>query len=133
MTEIDEIKSPFLLRHLEQRGVMDDLVTDLLIVERYLRRPELTDSVAALMLRAAIKNHPLEVEIVSRELRTGRTLAELEIEELKASWALHRSYISRLRHRSVTELRSSSTGALTRHEKLAADQLAFVKFARIQG
>jgi hypothetical protein len=85
MTEIDEIKSPFLLRHLEQRGVMDDLVTDLLIVERYLRRPELTDSVAALMLRAAIKNHPLEVEIVSRELRTGRTLAELEIEEVKAS------------------------------------------------
>ena len=40
---------------------MDDLVTDLLIVERYLRRPELTDSVAALMLRAAIKNHPLQV------------------------------------------------------------------------
>jgi hypothetical protein len=31
---------------------MDDLVTDLLIVERYLRRPELTDSVAVLMLRA---------------------------------------------------------------------------------
>jgi hypothetical protein len=85
MTKIDEIKSPFLLKHLEQRGVMDDLVTDLLIVERYLRRPELTDSVAALMLCAAIKNHPLEVEIVSRELRTGRALAEPEIEELKTS------------------------------------------------
>ncbi|MGB6389747.1 MAG: hypothetical protein WBD76_13580 [Methyloceanibacter sp.] len=85
MTEIDEIKSPFLLREIKQRGIMNDLVTDLLIVERYLRRPELTDSVAMLMLRAAIKNHPLEVEIVSRELRTGRALAELEIEQLKAS------------------------------------------------
>ena len=76
MTEIDEIKSPFLLRNIEQRGIMNDLVTDLLIVERYLRRPELTDSVAVLMLRAAIKNHPLEVEIVSRELSAGRALAE---------------------------------------------------------
>jgi hypothetical protein len=85
MTEIDEIKSPFLLREIKQRGIINDLVTDLLIVERYLRRPELTDSVAMLMLRAAIKNHPLEVEIVSRELRTGRALAELEIEQLKAS------------------------------------------------
>ena len=87
MTETDEIRSPFLLSHLQRLGIMDDLVTDLLIVERYLRRPELTDSVAALMLRAAIKNHPLEVEIVSRELRTGRALAEPEIEELKASLA----------------------------------------------
>jgi hypothetical protein len=85
MTEIDEIKSPFLLRNIKQRGIMSDLVTDLLIAERYLRRPELTDSVAMLMLRAAIKNHPLEVEIVSRELRAGRALADLEIEELKAS------------------------------------------------
>jgi hypothetical protein len=85
MTEIDEFKSPFLLGKIKQRGIMNDLVTDLLIVERYLRRPELTDSIAVLMLRAAIKNHPLEVEIVSRELRTGRALADPEIEELKAS------------------------------------------------
>ncbi len=67
---------------------MNDLVTDLLIVERYLRRPELTDLVAVLMLRAAIKNHPLEVEIVSRELSAGRALAESEIEELQASLRL---------------------------------------------
>jgi len=89
MIEIDEIKSPFLLRNIEQRGIMNDLVTDLLIVERYLRRPELTDAVAVLMLRDAIRNHPLEVEIVSREVRAGRALAELEIEELKASQAPH--------------------------------------------
>ena len=43
MNEVSEIKSPFLRKTIEQRGIMDDLVTDLLIVERYLRRPELTD------------------------------------------------------------------------------------------
>ena len=86
MTDIDEIRSPFVLKNIEQRGIMDDLVTDLLIVERYLRRPELTNSVAALMLRAAIKDHPLEAEIVSRELKTGRPITEYEIEELQASF-----------------------------------------------
>jgi hypothetical protein len=85
MTDIDEIKSPFLLKNIEQRGVMDDLVTDLLIIERYLRRPELTDAVAALMLRAAIKDHPLEAEIVRHELLVGRGMTEPEIEELKAT------------------------------------------------
>jgi hypothetical protein len=85
MSDIDEIKSPFLLKHIEQRGVMDDLVTNLLIVERYLRRPELTDSVAALMLQAAIKDHPLEAEIVRHELQTGRGITEPELAELKAT------------------------------------------------
>jgi hypothetical protein len=85
MSDVDEIKSPFLRKNIGERGIRDDLVTDLLIVERYLRRPELTDSVAALMLRAAIKDHPLEVEIVSRELRMGRAITEQEIEELRCS------------------------------------------------
>ena len=49
MSDVDEIKSPFLRKNIEERGIRDDLVTDLLIVERYLRRPELTDSVATLM------------------------------------------------------------------------------------
>ena len=79
-----EVKSPFLRKNIEQRGI-DDLVTDLLIVERYLLRPELTDSVVALMLRAAIKDHPLEVEIVSRELKTGRSITEPEMDELRDS------------------------------------------------
>jgi hypothetical protein len=87
MTDIDEIRSPFLLKHIEQRGVMDDLVTDLLIVERYLRRPDLTDAVAALMLRSAIKDHPLEAEIVRIELHMGRGMTEPEIEELKAHFS----------------------------------------------
>ena len=86
MTDIDEIRSPFVLKNIQQRGIMDDLVTDLLIVERYLRRPELTNSVAALMLRAAMRDHPLEAEIVSRELKTGRPITEYEIEELQASF-----------------------------------------------
>jgi hypothetical protein len=83
MTEVSEIKSPFLRKVIEQRGINDDLVTDLLIVERYLRRPELTDSVVALMLRAAIKDHPLETEIVGRELKLGRAITELEMKELQ--------------------------------------------------
>ena len=84
MIDVDEIKSPFLLKTLKQRGIYDDLVTDLMIVERYLRRPELTDAVAVLMMRAAIKDHPLEVEIVSREAKTGRAITDLELEELRA-------------------------------------------------
>ena len=83
MTEVSEIKSPCLRKVIEQRGINDDLVTDLLIVERYLRRPELTDSVVALMLRAAIKDHPLETEIVGRELKLGRAITELEMKELQ--------------------------------------------------
>ena len=85
MSDVDEIKSPFLRKNIEERGIIDDLVTDLLIVERYLRRPELTDAVAALMLRAAIKDHPLEVEIVSRELSSGRAITEPEMDELRDS------------------------------------------------
>ena len=85
MSDVDEIKSPFLRKNIEERGIRDDLVTDLLIVERYLRRPELTDSVAALMLRAAIKDHPLEVEIVRRELSMGRAITEPEMDELRCS------------------------------------------------
>jgi len=84
MSDVDEIKSPFLRKNIGERGIRDDLVTDLLIVERYLLRPELTDSVAALMLRAAIKDHPLEVEIVS-ELSMGRAITEPEMEELRCS------------------------------------------------
>ena len=52
-------KARFSARISRSGGSVHDLVTDLLIVERYLRRPELTDAVAALMLRAAIKDHPL--------------------------------------------------------------------------
>ena len=42
MSNVEEIKSAFLRKNIEERGIIDDLVTDLLIVERYLRRPELT-------------------------------------------------------------------------------------------
>lgn len=88
MSDADEIQSPFLLKSIEQWGVTDDLVTDLLIVERYLRRPELTNAVATLMLTAAIKSHPFEVEIVRRELQMGREITEPELEELKAAHSI---------------------------------------------
>ena len=35
------------------------------------------------MLRGAIKDHPLETEIVGRELKLGRAITEPEIEELQ--------------------------------------------------
>jgi len=35
MTELDEIESPFLRTILERRGIKDDQVTSLLIVDRY--------------------------------------------------------------------------------------------------
>jgi hypothetical protein len=82
VSDDSEIKSPFLRKAIEQRGIYDDLVTDLLIVERYLRRPELADSVVALMLRSAIKAHPLETEIVGCELKLGRGLTEPEMKEI---------------------------------------------------
>src|SRR4029078_2479916 len=85
MSDVDEIKSPFLRKNIEERGTIGDLFTDLFIVERYLRRPELTVAVAALMFRAAIKDHPLEVQIVSRELSTGRAITEPEMDELRDS------------------------------------------------
>jgi len=91
MTDINEIRSPFLLKNIEQRGVKDDLVTDLLIVERYLRQPELTDAVATLMLSAAIKDHPLEAEIVRHELHLGRGMTEPEIEEFKVHFIRERT------------------------------------------
>jgi hypothetical protein len=87
MTNIDEIKSPFLRKIVEQRGIKDDLVTSLLIVERYLRQPELTNSVVVLMLRAIIKDHSLEAEIVGRELKLGRAITELEMKELQVGIA----------------------------------------------
>jgi hypothetical protein len=66
MTDVDEIRSPFLRRTIEQRGIKDDQVTSRLIVERYLRHPELTNSIVTLMLQATDREHPLEAAIVRR-------------------------------------------------------------------
>jgi hypothetical protein len=46
------VRSPFLRKAIEHRGIADDRVTSLLIVERYLRHPEPTNSIVALMLKA---------------------------------------------------------------------------------
>jgi hypothetical protein len=83
MTEVDEIKSPFLRKAIEQRGIRDDQVTSLMIVERYLRHPELQDSIVALMLKEIDRDLPLEAAIVRRETELGRSLTELEMKVLR--------------------------------------------------
>jgi hypothetical protein len=83
MTEVDEIKSPFLRKAIEQRGIGDDQVTSLMIVERYLRHPELQDSIVALMLKEIDRDLPLEAAIVRRETELGRSLTELEMKMLR--------------------------------------------------
>jgi hypothetical protein len=83
MVDVEEIKSPFLRRTIEQRGIKDDQVTSLLIVERYLRHPELTNSIVTLMLSAIDRDHPLEAAIVRRETELGRSLTEQEAQALQ--------------------------------------------------
>ncbi len=84
MIEVEEIKSPFLRKTIEQRGIKDDQVTSLLIVERYLRHPELTNPIVTLMLSAIDRDHPLEAAIVRREIELGRSLTEQETKALQA-------------------------------------------------
>jgi hypothetical protein len=80
MSDIDEIKSPFLRKVLGRRGIKDDQVTSLLIVERYQRQPEPTNSIVTLMLAAIDMELPLEAAIVRREVDLGRALTDREIE-----------------------------------------------------
>jgi hypothetical protein len=81
MSDLDEIKSPFLRKVLERRGINDDQVTSLLIVERYQRQPEPANSIVGLMLKAIERELPLETSIVRREVELGRALTDREIEE----------------------------------------------------
>ena len=81
MNYFDEIKSPFLRKVLERRGINDDQVTSLLIVERYQRWPDPSNSIVTLMLAAINRELPLEAAIVRREVELGRALTDKEIEE----------------------------------------------------
>ena len=74
-------KAPFLRKVIERRGINDDQVTSLLIVERYQRQPEPANSIVALMLKAIDQELPLEASIVRREVQLGRALTDKEIEE----------------------------------------------------
>jgi len=76
-----EIRSPFLRRIVGRRGITDDHVTSLMIVERYRRKPEPSNPVVALMLASIHRELPLEAAIVSREAELGRALTEQEIEK----------------------------------------------------
>jgi hypothetical protein len=81
MDNFGEIKSPFLRKVIQRRGIKDDQVTSLLIVERYQRQPEPANSIVALMLKAIEREVPLEASIVRREVELGRALTDKEIEE----------------------------------------------------
>lgn len=83
MVDVEEIRSPFLRKTIEQGGMEDDLVTSLLIVERYLRHPELSNSIVRLMLSAIDRDHPVEAAIVRREAELGRSLTEQEAKALQ--------------------------------------------------
>jgi len=81
MSDFDEIKSPFLRKVLERRGIQDDQVISLLIVERYQRQPDPTNSIVTLMLTAINRELPLEAGVVGREIELGRGLTDKEIEQ----------------------------------------------------
>jgi len=81
MSDPYEIKSPFLRKVLERRGINDDQVTSLLIVERYQRQPDPTNPIVKLMLTAIAKDLPLEANIVRREAELGRALTDKEVEQ----------------------------------------------------
>ena len=74
ISDLDEIRSPFLRKVLERRGINDDQVTSLLIVERYQRQPDPTSSIVNLMLTAINRDLPLEAAVVRREAELGRAL-----------------------------------------------------------
>jgi hypothetical protein len=81
MSDQDEIMSPFLQKILDRRGLHDDQVTSLLIVERYQRHPDPNNSIVKLMLAAIDGDLPLEANIVRREVELGRALTDKEIEQ----------------------------------------------------
>ena len=81
MSDHDEIISPFLQKVLDRRGLHDDQVTSLLIVERYQRHPDPNNSIVKLMLAAIDGDLPLEANIVRREVELGRALTDKEIEQ----------------------------------------------------
>ena len=81
MSDQDEIISPFLQKVLDRRGLHDDQVTSLLIVERYQRHPYPNNSIVKLMLAAIDGDLPLEANIVRREVELGRALTDKEIEQ----------------------------------------------------
>ena len=81
MSDQDEIISPFLQKVLDRRGLHDDQVTSLLIVERYQRHPNSNNSIVKLMLAAIDGDLPLEANIVRREVELGRALTDKEIEQ----------------------------------------------------
>lgn len=70
MNYFDEFKSPF-----QRRSSYKSL-----IVERYQRWPDSSNSIVTLMLAAINRELPLEAAIVRRVVELGRALTDKEIE-----------------------------------------------------
>lgn len=68
MRDRDETISPFLQKVLERRGLNDDQVTSLLIVECYQRHPDPNDSIVKLMLTAVDGDLPLRPRLCVERL-----------------------------------------------------------------
>ncbi len=108
MTDIGEIKSPYLRGVIQQRGINDQQVISLLIVERYFREPEPTNPVVTLMLRAIDRDHPAEAAVVRRELELVKAKTEREIKEIQAT--------ADAKHRAL-QIRVTETGKVSEHSK----------------
>jgi hypothetical protein len=108
MTDIGEIKSPYLRRVIQERGINDQQVISLLIVERYFREPEPTNPVVALMLNAIDRDHPAEAAAVRRELELVKTKPEREIKEIQPT--------ADAKYRAL-QARVTATGEVSEHSK----------------
>lgn len=97
MMGVREIESAYLRRVIQQRGISDQQVLSLLIVERYFREPEPTNSVVTLMLSAIDRDYPAEAAVVRRELESVKAEPKAQIKESQANaGAKHRALQARL-------------------------------------
>jgi hypothetical protein len=108
MTEIREIKSAYLRGVILQRGINDQQVISLLIVERYFREPEPTNPVVTLMLSAIDRDHPAEAAVVRREL-------ELVKADPKAQTKENLATADAKRH--ALQARVAATGRVSKNSK----------------
>ena len=93
MMGVREIESAYLRGAIQQRGINDQQVLSLLIVERYFREPEPTNSVVTLMLSAIDRDYPAEAAVVRRELESVKAEPKAQIKESQAE---HRALQARL-------------------------------------
>ena len=116
MSDLYEIKSPFLRKVLERRGLNDDQVTSLLIVERYQRWPDPTNSIVVLMLTAINRELPLEAAIVRREVELVRALTDKESRKRLRNFRLR---LPGRQHSTLSQALSSLASSIVRRMHIA--------------